>query len=764
MNDKKICFITCVNNEAKYRESLLYISRLNIPEGYEIESTAIRNASSMAEGYNRAMMSSDAKYKVYLHQDVLIINKNFIEDMLKIFESDNRIGMMGVIGAKRISTDAIWWNSSEKCGSVYNNSMEKMELLKFSEPNKQLSDVQAIDELLFATQYDIHFRNDIFDGWYFYGASQTMEFLRQDYRVVVPSPEKACCIHDCGKAAASVFFENYRKLFLKEYSKDLFPLVSILIPTYNQTKFLKIALESAINQTYGNIEIIIGDDSTTDEVEKFIKPYLSQYNNITYFMNTKTVKDFGLSNCNNCLKACKGSYVAYLLHDDVFHPEKISYMMNYFINYHSVSLVTSYRQTIDESGNAININALAFKKLYNEDKVINGRDFSRLVVTNQCNFIGEPSTAIFKKDCLEAGSFGRFGGYHFRSDVDVAMWLSILEHGDGVYIPKTLSYFRQHANQNSTNKNIQIYGQIDWFHFLKIAYEKGLLISSGELRKLQSARIISALQFINSNEFQQDSLHAELKDEILKAVNDVFKEGSDKFNCPVCGNTLNVYNSYLQYIDIMLKHNFNITASQYETLNLQQYFCPFCGAADRERLYAYYLSQQLKNKEKAGRLLDIAPAQTLTNFIKKNLPVKYITADLMMKGVDFNIDITDMQIFDDESFDVFICSHVLEHVPDDRKAISELYRILKKDGFGILMVPIDLNQKATEEDLNATVEERWRRFGQDDHMRKYAKQDFLRRIEESGFHLSQLGIDYFGKDVFKQLGLSDTSVLYVVRK
>ena len=84
-----------------YEECVHYIRNLKIPEGYELETVYIQEADSMAQGYNAGMKSSDAKYKVYLHQDVFIRNRNFITDMLNLFSCDERIGMMGVIGKKK---------------------------------------------------------------------------------------------------------------------------------------------------------------------------------------------------------------------------------------------------------------------------------------------------------------------------------------------------------------------------------------------------------------------------------------------------------------------------------------------------------------------------------------------------------------------------------------------------------------------------------------------------------------------------------------
>lgn len=97
MNDKKICFILCVNNDMYLDECVYYINKLEIPTEYEIDIITVRDADSMTSGYNAAMQTSDAKYKIYIHQDVFLIKKDMIYDILRIFE-DNNIGMIGMIG------------------------------------------------------------------------------------------------------------------------------------------------------------------------------------------------------------------------------------------------------------------------------------------------------------------------------------------------------------------------------------------------------------------------------------------------------------------------------------------------------------------------------------------------------------------------------------------------------------------------------------------------------------------------------------------
>jgi ubiquinone/menaquinone biosynthesis C-methylase UbiE len=134
-----------------------------------------------------------------------------------------------------------------------------------------------------------------------------------------------------------------------------------------------------------------------------------------------------------------------------------------------------------------------------------------------------------------------------------------------------------------------------------------------------------------------------------------------------------------------------------------------------------------------------------------------------MDNVDENVDITNMVNFRSSSFDFLICSLVLEHVDDDISAIKELHRIPSEDGIGILMVPINLDVKQTDEDPTITDEtERWKRFGQGDHVRIYSKDDFLQRLKSNGFKVLQMDSGHFGEDVFAKYGLSRGSLLYTV--
>lgn len=242
-----------------------------------------------------------------------------------------------------------------------------------------------------------------------------------------------------------------------------------------------------------------------------------------------------------------------------------------------------------------------------------------------------------------------------------------------------------------------------------------------------------------------------------------------KYHCPVCNTRVIAFQPLPKfYAENLEKYGWPYADEDAETCNVQSYSCPSCQASDRDRLYALYLQNYLTNlpAKEPIKFVDFAPSPPLSNLIRKLRPeISYRTADLLAEGVDDRVDITDLRTYGDNQFDFFVCSHVLEHVTDDRKALRELYRILKPGGRGILMVPIILSLTEIDEDPTVIDEgERWKRFGQNDHVRLYSRNGFLERVRETGFIVHQCNRDFFGPDVFARNGITDQSVLYVVEK
>lgn len=218
MNPYKFCFIMCSNNPQYEHECIKYINSLTIPEGYEIEIKVIRDAASITSGYNRGMLSSDAKYKIYLHQDTFIINKDFLNCLLKGF-NDEATGMIGIIGTPQLDPSCVMWLGN-RVGKLVSNCIYHTVKAAIGEITSP-TEVEAIDGLLMATQYDIPWREDIFKGWDYYDISQSFEFRKAGYKVMVLPADEPWCFHDDGILELSEYYKT-RDIFMQEYS-DMLP-------------------------------------------------------------------------------------------------------------------------------------------------------------------------------------------------------------------------------------------------------------------------------------------------------------------------------------------------------------------------------------------------------------------------------------------------------------------------------------------------------------------------------------------------------------
>ena len=164
------------------------------------------------------------------------------------------------------------------------------------------------------------------------------------------------------------------------------------------------------------------------------------------------------------------------------------------------------------------------------------------------------------------------------------------------------------------------------------------------------------------------------------------------------------------------------------------------------------------------RVLHVAPEDCLQPSLSKLENLDYVSGDMSSKSAMVRMDITDIQ-FPDNSFDVILCSHVLEHVGDDGRAMRELRRILKPSGWAILQVPVDVSRERTFEDPRVTDSaERERLFGQWDHVRMYGR-DYPRRLADAGFDVqAEAYVAQLGPDVVRVYGLDASENVYVCRK
>jgi predicted SAM-dependent methyltransferase len=179
--------------------------------------------------------------------------------------------------------------------------------------------------------------------------------------------------------------------------------------------------------------------------------------------------------------------------------------------------------------------------------------------------------------------------------------------------------------------------------------------------------------------------------------------------------------------------------------------CPNCGARDRHRHLWLYLKNETNLLLENSRVLHFAPERIFERLLKAQRNLDYVSADLQRRRAAVLADITEIP-FSDDSFDVILCSHVLEHVQDDRKAMRELRRVLKPEGWAVILVPISSKRAQTYEDpAIVSPKERERAFGQHDHVRIYGR-DFKDRLLEAGFKVADPKLEE-GEERARKFGL-----------
>jgi SAM-dependent methyltransferase len=196
-----------------------------------------------------------------------------------------------------------------------------------------------------------------------------------------------------------------------------------------------------------------------------------------------------------------------------------------------------------------------------------------------------------------------------------------------------------------------------------------------------------------------------------------------RFCCPVCGGHFRAF----------------LPAGVEQRRNAM---CPRCFSLERHRLIWKYLEARTRFFEANLRVLHVAPEYCFQGIFASLPNLEYVSVDLGSPLAMVQVDITSIA-FDSSTFDCILCSHVLEHIPDDRQAMRELYRILRPNGWAILQVPIE--RETTYEDPKITSpEQRLKYFGKEDHVRVYGL-DYKDRLEHAGFtvsvdaYLSELG-------------------------
>lgn len=234
----------------------------------------------------------------------------------------------------------------------------------------------------------------------------------------------------------------------------------------------------------------------------------------------------------------------------------------------------------------------------------------------------------------------------------------------------------------------------------------------------------------------------------------------DRVECPCCGATFSHFRPSGISAQVLIDNS--VVGGGHRT----NCVCWRCGAYDRDRLVLLYLRSCTEIFRQPLRVLHVAPERSLERVVSAQNPSHFISGDLLRRDVDVNIDVTDLP-FREDWFDIVLCNHVLEHVPDDGLALREIFRVLAPGGHAVLQTPIALGLSATSEDFGPlTREDRLSRFGQEDHCRLYGG-DYPDRLTKAGFAVEILewetSADFRGGDD-NRFGLIPGEKIFVGRK
>ncbi len=533
------------------------------------------------------------------------------------------------------------------------------------------------------------------------------------------------------------------------------PLVSILIPAYNRPQLLELALQSALNQTYPHTEIVICDDSTHDGVQHLLVPYLAKYSRIRYFRNKQQLK---ADNFLRCLEMASGEYINFLNDDDLFQPEKIEKMAYWLMSRPDVTLVTSYRQRIDERGESLP-DIASTTRISEINFIMSGIDLGNYCLRHCLNVIGEPTTVLFRRSDLTE-KFGHYQGNKYTCINDLATWLHLLAKGNAIYIAEPLSYFRFHSVQNQKDLNMALPSFAQWHRLIQDARKNVFLASDHEYKTalvhyLRHCTYILQLA-VDAGRTEMLQNHP-VESLIAQCLQIIAQPLESKYTCPFCRQN---FQRFLPWPD-----QFDFAGATYEMWNKETAICPICHSLDRERLFRHYIEKKTELLTRPHNILHVAPEPNLRRWLRQFPHIRCTFGQL--EAMDDEIEQMDITCipYPENCFDAIICSHVLEHIPNDTLAMKELYRVLKPGGWGILQVPIALNLEQTREDETVTTPEaRLAVFGQSDHVRLYAK-DYVDRLQAAGFSVSLFNMaGAYGIGEAEKYGLSQSDNLYVVTK
>lgn len=491
MDEKKFAAILCAKNANEYQHIMRLLDTVVVPDGYKLEVVMFSGSNNLAAMYNMALKNTDAKYKIYIKPSIKYINESLLYKILKYFPLDPQMDVLGLYGSE-IPLDGNYIDAQNVYGSyLYKSNDGNIKMVCGKEP-VYIQKVHTIEDSFFVTCTNV--------PW---DESMNGPFLVPAYCATVRNNGRKVAVAKQSLKDKDIWvvfnenitneywrenidlYNNFKVEFIAKYRNRYLPLVTIAIPAYNQPDFFEQALNSALQQTYANIEIIVGDDSTDDRIEKIIQPYLIQYSNVKYYHHEKPLGRNGICNMDFLIEKCHGKYINLLFQDDLIKEHKIATMMAYYIKdlNDEIGIITSSRYLINEENKIVGIME---GMITGENQMLSAKEAGTKILQLGINYIGEYSTVLLPKSVLysikdKKYRIGIYSNMIDSSMADVSTWLEIFKKGLSlVRIAEPLSAFRHHSEQNTHKNMVKIRVRMDWLAFYVLSWKYNIFVNSAD--------------------------------------------------------------------------------------------------------------------------------------------------------------------------------------------------------------------------------------------------------------------------------------------
>jgi glycosyltransferase involved in cell wall biosynthesis len=236
-------------------------------------------------------------------------------------------------------------------------------------------------------------------------------------------------------------------------------LVSVLVPTFDGQRFLSDALRSVVAQTYEQLEIVICDDGSSDATLEIARSFAADDPRVHIHVNETRLGVVG--NFERCLALASGTYVKYVMQDDILEPRAVERLLDALLEADDVVLATSRRTRIDERGEPLP-DRPEVRSPYARDTIVDGHALGDIALEENLNLIGEPSVVLFRRSALGEATPFSLGGAQYRYLADLALWMTLLSGGRAAYLVEPLSRFRYHGDQDSRVRANMVVSVLEW--------------------------------------------------------------------------------------------------------------------------------------------------------------------------------------------------------------------------------------------------------------------------------------------------------------